>query len=133
MSLHGPMMTVRLSWDDKELLSKLGGKTAWSSGSISRGFREVMAHYRSFVSGNATPPALLENSNSPLESKHDDSLDEAGEDYSFGRNDGLAPAGVEQPEEKAPKKTKAVKPGKSSKTPKPAARKTRRLIAKGKK
>lgn len=133
MHYKGAMVTVRLTWDEKKLLGDLGGACVGYAGSITKGFKALIEHYRSFMAGNATQPDLLVDPKYLVESKCDDRIGEDGEDYSFGRNDGLAPARVEQPPEETPKKSKGAKPSKPSKATKPAAAKNGSVKKKGKK
>lgn len=133
MVLRSRLVTIRCTQEESKLLNQLGGGPYALSGAISRGFRVLVATFHAAMNGNFTPPTLYAVPINPVESKCDDRISENGEDYSFGCNDGLTPARVEQPEETPPKKAKAVKPAKSRKTTKPASTPIRRIRKKGKK
>lgn len=133
MHYKGAMVTVRLTWDEKKLLGDLGGACLGYAGSITKGFKALIDYYRRNEAGDLTPRSLLVDPKDLVESKCDDRLTETGEDYSFGRNDGLAPSPVEQEPEKAAKKRKSHKSVKPRSTPQPAPSKNGRLKKKGKK
>ena len=133
MLAKSALVTVRLTEANKQFLFDFGRTIATGKGNATNGVERLIAHYRSFMTGNATPPDLLVDPKDLVESKHDDRIDEAGEDYSFGRNDGLAPRAVEQEPEKEKARRKVSKPGKSRPTPKPAAAAKNGRLKKGKK